>query len=41
MAHFQAALTEGKASGALAASVFHYDEINIEELKDYLQTKNT
>ena len=36
MAHFQTILTEGKADAALAASVFHYEEINIRELKDYL-----
>ena len=40
MAHFETILTEGKAEAALAASVFHYDEINIVELKDYLRTKN-
>lgn len=34
--HFQTILTEGKADAALAASVFHYHEINIRELKDYL-----
>lgn len=34
--HFQTVLTEGKADAALAASVFHYGEINIRELKDYL-----
>lgn len=33
---FKAVLTEGKADAALAASVFHYDEINIEQLKKYL-----
>ena len=36
IAHFQTVLTEGKADAALAASVFHYDEINIRALKDYL-----
>lgn len=36
IAHFQTILTDGKADAALAASVFHYDEINIRELKDYL-----
>jgi len=41
MEHFQTILTEGKASAALAASVFHYEEINIKELKNYLQTKNS
>lgn len=33
---FAEVLSEGKASAALAASVFHYDEINIGELKTYL-----
>ena len=37
---FEKVLTEGKADAALAASVFHYNEINIRELKDFLQTKN-
>lgn len=36
MEHFQTILTEGKADGALAASVFHYDEIDIVELKKFL-----
>lgn len=36
MAHFKEALTEGKADAALAASVFHYDEIQIPQLKKYL-----
>jgi len=35
-AHFAAALHEGKANGALAASVFHYGDINIPDLKKYL-----
>jgi len=39
MAHFETILTEGKADAALAASVFHYEEINIVELKDYLQAR--
>ncbi|MCM3743730.1 imidazole glycerol phosphate synthase subunit HisF [Sporosarcina luteola] len=34
--HFVEVLTEGKASAALAASVFHFDEIHIGELKTYL-----
>lgn len=38
--HFKTVLTEGKADGALAASVFHYDEIDIAELKQYLQENN-
>ena len=40
MEHFQTILTEGKADAALAASVFHYDDINIIELKKYLEEKN-
>lgn len=39
MEDFYTALTEGKADAALAASVFHYGQINIKELKDYLQSK--
>lgn len=35
--HFKVALTEGKANGALAASVFHYEHIKIPELKQYLR----
>ncbi|SHJ51693.1 imidazole glycerol phosphate synthase subunit hisF [Geosporobacter subterraneus DSM 17957] len=33
---FYKVLTEGKADAALAASVFHYGEIKIYDLKDYL-----
>ncbi|MFO7322760.1 MAG: imidazole glycerol phosphate synthase subunit HisF [Chloroflexota bacterium] len=36
MEHFCEALTEGKADAALAASIFHYNEIRIGELKAYL-----
>lgn len=36
MEHFYDALTEGKADAALAASLFHYKELEISELKDYL-----
>jgi imidazole glycerol-phosphate synthase subunit HisF len=35
--HFKDAFLEGKADAALAASVFHFGEINISELKDYLR----
>ena len=35
--HFAEVLTEGKASAALAASVFHFDEIQIGDLKQYLE----
>ncbi len=36
MEHFYDALTEGKADAALAASLFHYKEMEIMDLKDYL-----
>jgi len=36
MEHFRDAFKEGKADAALAASVFHFGEINITELKQYL-----
>lgn len=38
--HFYDALTIGKADAALAASLFHYKELEIAELKDYLQKKD-
>lgn len=38
--HFRDALTVGGATGALAASVFHYGEIDISELKAYLEQEN-
>ena len=34
--HFYEALTEGMADAALAASLFHYKELEIKEVKDYL-----
>ena len=34
--HFKDAFTLGKADAALAASVFHFGEINISDLKHYL-----
>ncbi|MFO7922714.1 MAG: imidazole glycerol phosphate synthase subunit HisF [Bacteroidales bacterium] len=37
---FLDAFTTGKADAALAASVFHYNEISIPELKRYLQDNN-
>lgn len=37
--HFYDALTEGKADAALAASLFHYKELEIKELKEYLADK--
>ncbi len=39
MEHFYNALTKGKADAALAASLFHYKELEIMELKRYLQEK--
>ena len=36
MDHFYDAFTEGKAEAALAASLFHYKEMEIRDLKDYL-----
>ncbi len=38
--HFYEALTEGKAEAALAASLFHYKELEINEVKSYLKEKN-
>lgn len=35
--HFKAALTEGKADAALAASLFHFKELEIKEVKSYLR----
>lgn len=37
--HFYEALTEGKADAALAASLFHYKELEIKEVKQYLHEK--
>lgn len=39
MEHFYDALTEGKADAALAASLFHYKELEINDLKHYLHDK--
>ena len=36
MEHFYDSLTEGKADAALAASLFHYKEMEIMDLKNYL-----
>lgn len=38
--HFKAALTDGKADAALAASLFHFKEIEINVLKQYLKSEN-
>lgn len=37
--HFYEALTQGKAEAALAASLFHYKELEINEVKQYLKDK--
>ena len=39
MEHFYDALTEGGADAALAASLFHYKELEIMDLKKYLNDK--
>ncbi|WP_312206972.1 imidazole glycerol phosphate synthase subunit HisF [Epilithonimonas hominis] len=39
MKHFEDVFTETKATGALAASIFHFNEIGIPELKNYLKSK--
>jgi len=40
MQHFADTFTEGKADAALAASVFHFNEISINELKHFLKVQN-
>ena len=40
MAHFGDAFVEGRADAALAASVFHFKEIEIRDLKEHLMRKN-
>ena len=37
--HFYEALTEGKASAVLAASLFHFKEVTIQEVKEYLRAR--
>ena len=38
--HFVEIFKEGKADAALAASIFHFGEVKIPDLKDYLKTQN-
>ena len=38
--HFYDALTDGKADAVLAASLFHFGEIKIRELKEYLENRD-
>jgi cyclase len=40
MEHFAETFINGKADAALAASVFHYQEIEIPELKQFLKNQN-
>lgn len=40
VSHFARALTEGGADAALAASLFHYKELTIQDVKNYLATQN-
>ncbi len=40
MEHFYDALTEGKADAVLAASLFHYKEMEIRDLKEYLRGRD-
>ncbi|MBO4336472.1 MAG: imidazole glycerol phosphate synthase subunit HisF [Lachnospiraceae bacterium] len=37
--HFYEALTDGRADAALAASLFHFKELSIGEVKEYLRDK--
>jgi cyclase len=39
MQHFEEAFTKGKADAALAASLFHFKELEIPALKKYLAEK--
>jgi cyclase len=38
--HFHEVLTEGKADAALAASIFHFKELTIRQVKDHLHERN-
>ena len=40
MQHFTDTFKAGKADAALAASVFHFKEIKIQDLKEELQNNN-
>ncbi|WMJ74015.1 imidazole glycerol phosphate synthase subunit HisF [Cytophagaceae bacterium ABcell3] len=40
MEHFAEAFSKGKADAALAASIFHFREIGIPDLKNYLSNNN-
>jgi cyclase len=38
--HFYDVFTHGRADAALAASIFHYDDTSVSELKKYLDARN-
>jgi cyclase len=38
--HFYDVFTDGRADAALAASIFHYDDTGVSELKHYLNTRH-
>lgn len=40
LSHFKDALTTGGADAVLAASLFHYKELTVNELKEYLKQEN-
>ena len=40
MEHFLDAFSDGKADAALAASIFHFKEVSVPDLKNYLKTKD-
>jgi len=40
MEHFAEVFTKGKADAGLAASIFHFNEITVPQLKEYLAKKN-
>lgn len=39
LSHFKDVLTKGRADAALAASLFHYKELEIREVKEYLRSE--
>ncbi|MBN2349855.1 MAG: imidazole glycerol phosphate synthase subunit HisF [Bacteroidales bacterium] len=40
MEHYAEVFTKGKADAGLAASIFHFNEISVPQLKEYLMKKN-
>ena len=40
MQHFYDGVNKGKANALLAASVFHFNEFSIKDVKKYLNSKN-